>query len=92
MSLNADELHVEDERGVRRDDAGGPLGPVAEVRGHGQLGSLPDRHLGYALVPATNHLALPQLEGEHPVLVPRRVELLPVLQGACADQNTEEDE
>lgn len=46
VSFQAQQLHVEDEGGVGRDDARVAFGSVGIVGGAGQLGPLTDAHLG----------------------------------------------
>ncbi len=78
FSLDAKKLDVEDQSGVRWDDAGGTLRAVRKVGGASQLGPLADGHLGDSLVPAADDLALADLELERRIAVTRRVELFAV--------------
>ncbi len=61
-----DELDVEAEGGVGRDAAGDALGAVALVGRDGQLGALPHRHLGQALLPPGDHLGNKQMLDDRP--------------------------
>jgi len=82
-SLDVDELHVEMQRRVGRDDAGVAACAVRIVRRADQLGALPFRHLHDTLVPAAYDLILANVKGEGTAAVSRRVELLSVVQRAC---------
>ena len=78
--MNHEELHVEDESCIARDRSRAP-GPVAQITGDGELGSLAFRHLSYALLPAFYHLLLAQGEHEGTPAVSGAVNLFPTLQG-----------
>ena len=54
--LQAEQLHMEDERGVGGDDGRHALGAVGEVGGDGELGHLAQGHPGHALLPPRDHL------------------------------------
>jgi len=43
--FQANQLHIEYERGVGGNDARVPLAPISKVRSASQLGTLPDTHL-----------------------------------------------
>ena len=55
-SLEVEQLDIKHQGGVRRDAAGDSLGTVAHIWADGKLGSLAPRHLGNALVPASDDL------------------------------------
>ena len=67
-SLDLEELHVEDERAVRRDAGNGPAA-VGKVGGDGQAALTTDRHAENTDVPALDDLALADLEGERRALL-----------------------
>src|SRR5437868_2614666 len=50
--LDAQQLDLENEIGVGRNDVAGAAGAVTELRRDGQLALTPDLHAGHALVPA----------------------------------------
>lgn len=50
--MEADQLDVEQQLCIRRDDSGHALGPIAIVRADGQVGPLSLAHLRDTLVPA----------------------------------------
>ena len=78
--MDHEELHVEDESCIAGDRSS-PTGSVAQVTGDGELGSLAFGHLSNPLLPAFNHLLLPESEHEGSAPVPGAVNLLPALQG-----------
>ena len=59
-----DQLNVEDESGASGNLAGHPVGPVAHVRGDGELRPLALRHPGNALVPPGDHFLSSNVELE----------------------------
>src|SRR3712207_2231592 len=62
-SADADQLHLEDEHRVGRDGTEVPLA-VAELGGDDEPALATHPHADDALVPALNHLALAEREGE----------------------------
>src|ERR1700731_3007633 len=73
------QFDVEHQRGVRRNDAPGAAGAIAQ-RGRNDQGALAaDLHAGDAFVPAGDHLVLSDRKFERLVAVDRRVELLALL-------------
>ena len=60
-----DELNIEDESGVGRDDTAGSLSTISEIRRAGESGLLSFGELSDALIPALDHLtgAEDELEG-----------------------------
>uniref|UniRef100_A0A0E9X939 Uncharacterized protein n=1 Tax=Anguilla anguilla TaxID=7936 RepID=A0A0E9X939_ANGAN len=81
-SLNPQELHVEDEGGVARDDGSVPLTPVGVIGRAGQLGPLPHAHLLNAFIPAPDHIPFPNLKRERLVSFPGGVERFSVCQAS----------
>src|SRR3978361_2178791 len=77
--LRAEPLDVEDQRGARRDVVAGAARAIAQIRRDDQRALAADMHGGDALVPALDHLALAEGEGERLVPVERAVELLALL-------------
>merc|ERR1719248_504739 len=71
-SLAGEELHVEDKGGVGGDHGGVAARAVGVVGRASELGTLADRHLGDALIPALDDLAHADLEKN---LSPRSREL-----------------
>src|SRR5581483_4122175 len=67
-------LHVEDERGVRRDDTAGAALAVAELGRDDQAAFAADLHRRDALVPALDHAAGADRERERAAAVDRRIE------------------
>src|SRR5580704_1136024 len=74
--FDVEELDVEDQRGIRRDDAAGAAGAVAELGGNDQRALAADLHGRDAFVPAANDLADADLERERLVAIDRGVEFL----------------
>mmetsp|Transcript_7232 Transcript_7232/g.21401 ORF Transcript_7232/g.21401 Transcript_7232/m.21401 type:complete len:570 (+) Transcript_7232:318-2027(+) len=74
----ADELDLEDQRGVRRDRGRGAGLPVGEVGGEGELGDLALLHAGHADIPALDDLPLAEAEDEGLAALARGVEAAPV--------------
>src|SRR5690348_8875465 len=56
-SLDAEQLHLEDQGGAGRDHAACPAITVAQVRGDDELPLAADLHRDHALVPALDHAA-----------------------------------
>src|SRR5581483_3655008 len=81
-SLRAEQLDVEDQAGVGRDHAAGAADAVAQLGGDQQAALAAHAHRGHALVPAGDHLAGAEGEGERLAPVQRAIELLTVLQPA----------
>src|SRR4029078_11900968 len=73
--LDADELDVEHERGVRWDRAAA-AGPVGQLGRGGQLALAADAHALDAEVPSFDHLARPEQELDRQAGVVRAVELV----------------
>jgi len=73
--FDLEQLHVEGEGRVGRNDAGVAAAAVGVVRRADQLGALADAQLGDSLVPAADDLALADGELEGLVAVARRIEL-----------------
>ena len=82
FSLNVDQLNIEDQGRIGRDDAARPAVAVRVVGRAGQLGALALGQLGKALIPRLDDLAHADREAEGVVAVAGRVELLAVRQGA----------
>ena len=80
--FDLEQLDVEGEGGVGRNDAGVATATVGIVRRANQLGALADAQLGNSLIPATDDLALADGELEWLVAVARRIELGAIVQGA----------
>src|ERR1700730_10449650 len=79
LPLHVEQFDVEHQRRVRRNDAAGAAGAVAE-RGWNDQGALAaDLHGGDAFVPAGDHLALPDRKLERLIAVDRAVEFLALL-------------
>src|SRR6202035_528010 len=76
LLFDVEELDVEDQRGVRRNDAAGAAGAVAELGRNDQRALAADLHGRDAFVPAANDLADADLERERLVAIDRRVEFL----------------
>lgn len=72
--LDLQQLHIEGERGVGRDDARMTAAPVRIVRAAHELRPLTYRQSGDSLVPAANHFALANGELERFASGSRRVE------------------
>src|SRR5947199_391245 len=72
------QLHGEDQRGVRGDQAAGAAGAVAEVGGDDEGALFADFHGGYAFIPSLDDLALAEEELEGVVAIAGAVELLSV--------------
>src|SRR5512144_2293673 len=81
-SANAQQLHLEDERGARRDDSTGSPVTVAQVRGDDQLPLAAHLHRDDALVPALDDAPLADRELERAAAVHRAVELRAALEPA----------
>lgn len=80
--LQAHQLHIKYEGCVGRNDARVPLAPISKVRSASQLGTLPDTHLGYSLIPTTNHFLFANFEFERLSSVPGGVKLASICQRA----------
>src|SRR6202035_1256061 len=74
--FDVEELDVEDQRGVRRNDAAGAAAAVAELGRNDQRALAADLHGRDAFVPAANDLADADLERERLIAIDRRVEFL----------------
>ena len=84
VPIDAEKLHVKHQVRVGRDQPR-PSTPCAVPAGRRdpQDGTLAGRHLAHALVPPSDHLALPKVEGNWLTSVSGAIELLSVgLQGA----------
>ena len=82
LSVDLDELRLEDQSRVGGDDAtDGPVS-VGQIGSDGQLALLADLHAEEALVPALDDLAGADLETKGLLAVVARVELLAVGEGA----------
>jgi len=87
-SFKANKLHVEEKCGIGWNDARVTSGPIRVVWAASQLCPLTHTHLSNPLIPAFDDLSMPNLEGEGLPTVPRRVELLPVLESpSVVDHN-----
>src|SRR5262245_59064439 len=75
---DSEQLDLEDQRGVRRDDAGSAAFAVGEVGGDGQLAFAADLHGEDTFIPTFDHLADADLELERHAAIDRAVELLSV--------------
>mmetsp|Transcript_16056 Transcript_16056/g.51500 ORF Transcript_16056/g.51500 Transcript_16056/m.51500 type:complete len:205 (-) Transcript_16056:43-657(-) len=80
---DGDELHVEDQRGVGRNDAARAARAVPEIGRDLEHPLLPHLHVEQRLVPALDDAADAHLERERRPAVVARVELGAVLQVAC---------
>src|SRR3712207_3214827 len=78
--LEVEELDLKREGRVWRDHPAGSAGAVAELRRDRQPPGATDPHRRDALVPAADHPALAQWEGERLAAILRAVELCPVQQ------------
>src|SRR5215471_3265263 len=78
-TFHIQQFDVEDQRRVRRNHAAGTAGAVTERRRNDQRALAADLHRSNALVPAGDHLALPDRKFERLVAIDRRVELFPLL-------------
>src|ERR1700675_3075844 len=74
--FDADELDVEDQRGVWRNDAAGAAGAIAELGRNDQRALAADLHGRDAFVPAGDDLVHADLELERLVAIDRGVEFL----------------
>src|SRR5262249_23545753 len=79
-SAHAEQLDLEDERGVRRDHRRKAARTVPQVRGDGQLALAADAHPLDPLVPPLDDLASPEGKRERAAAVEAGVELAAVLQ------------
>jgi len=79
-SFEANELDVEEKCGIRWNDARVTSGSIRVVWAASQLCPLTHTHLSNPLIPTFDDLSMPNLEGEGLPTVPRRVELLTVLE------------
>ena len=79
--VDLEELDLEDERGVRRDNARSALGAVGVLRRDCEPGQLADLHRCDTEAPALDH-ALADRERERLPAVAARVELLAVREGS----------
>src|SRR5688500_1144636 len=61
---NLEELDLENQRGVRRDDLAGSLLAIAEVRGHDEPALAADPHSRDPLVPPLDHLVDADAKGK----------------------------
>src|SRR6267154_4067845 len=77
--LHRQQFDIEHQRGVRRNEAAGAARAVTQCGRNDQGALAADLHRGDALVPAGDHLALPDRKLERLVAVDRRVELLALL-------------
>src|SRR6185312_17234052 len=82
VSVDLEQLDLEDQRGIGRDHVAGAALAVAEFRRNGQLAFAADLHAGDALIPTLDDPAGAQLEGERPFAIEAAVELLAVGQPA----------
>src|SRR6185436_6618974 len=80
--LHVEELHLEHQRRVRRDDAAGAARAVAERGRDGELALAADLHAGDAFVPAPDDVALAEREDERLAAVLARIEFRSVRQPA----------
>src|SRR5215831_15736280 len=81
QSLHAHQLHIEDERRIRRDHARVALRAIGEVRRNPQLALAPNLHPRHAFLPALDYVPRPDLELER-LTADRAIKLLPVRQPA----------
>src|SRR5205823_8705469 len=77
-SADAEQLHFEHQRRVRRNHSARARLAVAQFRRNGELALSPDFHARHALVPALDHLPAPEREAERLPAVLGRIELLSV--------------
>lgn len=89
--FDLEQLDVEGEGGVGRNDAGVATATVGIVRRANQLGALADAQLGNSLIPATDDLALADGELEWLVAVARRIELRGIQGGSLAGDGEDRD-
>src|SRR5258706_5577037 len=80
--LHVEELHLEDQGRVRRDDVARAARAVAELRRDGELPLAADLHALDALVPALDHVSLAEREDERIAAVLARIEFRSVGQPA----------
>src|SRR5581483_12078388 len=69
------QLHLEEQRRVGRNDAARAARAVAEVRRDGELALAADLHAGDAFVPAADHFAFAEREHERLAAVLAGIEL-----------------
>jgi len=81
LVLDPDELSLEDERRVGRDDTAHGAVSVGKVGGDGELALLADLHAEEALIPALDDLALADSEVERRATVVAGVELGAISEG-----------
>src|SRR2546427_2688409 len=77
--FDGEELDVEDEGGVGRDDAAGAARSVTELGRNAQLALAPDFHSRYAFIPAFDHLARAELKHKGLAAIDGAIELLAIL-------------
>lgn len=75
---NGNKFNLEYKSGTRRNDVAGAAVAVAELRGDGEAVLVAGAHVHQALVPALDHLAHAQLEGEGLVAVHAGIKLLSI--------------
>ena len=75
---NVEELDIEEQGGVGRDDAAGAARAVTEFGGNTQLAFAADLHSRDALFPALDHMAGPDLKHEGLATVHRAIEFFAV--------------
>src|SRR4051812_21594111 len=78
-SIHLQELDIEHQRGVGRDDAPGAAGAIAEIGRDDQGALAADFHAGDTLVPTLDHLMAAERERKRLAAVERAVELLALL-------------
>src|SRR5579872_5196119 len=82
LTPDPQQLHLEQQRCVGRDDAAGASGAVAEIGRDRELADAADLHRGDAFVPALDHLPHADPELERLAAITRAVELAAVRQRA----------
>src|SRR3990172_3125890 len=82
LAVDAQQLHLEDQSGAGRNDAGRPAVAIAQMRGDDEPALAAYLHGGHALVPALDDAAPAQREGEGLAAVHRAVELGAILEPA----------
>src|SRR5207245_1899524 len=78
---NGNELDVEDQRRIRRNDVAGSAAAVGQVRRNHERASAADAHAGDTVVPAGNDATAAQRETERRTAIERGVEFSPFFIG-----------
>src|SRR4051812_18564605 len=69
LTLHVEQLDFEDQRRIRRDDAGGAAGAVAELGRDDERALAADLHCGHAFIPARDDALHPDRKFERPAAV-----------------------